>query len=290
MDNFSYVIITPVRNEEDNIERTIHSVLNQTICPSQWIIVDDGSTDNTPHILKMHVSDYPWIKTFTRENRGHRSSGTGVMESFIFGIEQITEHNWDFLVKLDADMSFDTKYFENIISKFVNNPNLGIGGGTILININGRNDIERPKDPKFHVRGATKFYRKECFLQIQPFVVGPGWDTVDELKANMLGWTTKTFKDLYIYHNKLTGIADGSFKNSVKNGLANYVTGYSPIFMFFKCLLRIFERPHFVITFGLLCGYIYGYISNSPQVNNDLKSYIRSEQRKQLLFRDSLWS
>ena len=43
----SYIIITPAFNEENNIRRTIESILKQTVLPLEWIIVNDGSTDST---------------------------------------------------------------------------------------------------------------------------------------------------------------------------------------------------------------------------------------------------
>ena len=42
-----YVVITPVRDEENYIRFTIQSMINQTLRPQEWIIVDDGSTDKT---------------------------------------------------------------------------------------------------------------------------------------------------------------------------------------------------------------------------------------------------
>ena len=45
-----YVIITPVKNEEKYIAHTIDSVCNQILKPEEWLIVDDGSEDETKKI------------------------------------------------------------------------------------------------------------------------------------------------------------------------------------------------------------------------------------------------
>jgi glycosyltransferase involved in cell wall biosynthesis len=213
-----YLVITPVRDEVRFIERTIESVRAQTVLPSQWVIVDDGSTDGTSELLNRIAVEVPWITVVQRPNRGHRSAGGGVMEAFYAGYAASTLDGWDFIVKLDADLSYDPTYFEQCFRKFSKDPRIGIGGGTIYQIEGAQRTIDAPGDPPFHVRGATKIYRRECWERIEPLVVGPGWDTIDEVKANRLGWTTRTFPDLQLIQHKPTGAADGSWRDAYKNG------------------------------------------------------------------------
>lgn len=286
-----YVIISPVRNEEADIEKTIYSVVSQSIKPSEWVIVNDGSTDNSRRIIQSYADQYTWIHVIDREDRGFRSSGVGVMETFYEGYDALEMEDWDFLVKLDGDLSFEKEYFEKCLEYFDANPNIGIGGGTIYNNIEkGTPQIDRKKDPVFHVRGATKIYRKQCWDAIGKLVRAVGWDTLDEIKANMLGWETRSFPDLVVVQHRNTGSADGIWKNWVKNGRANYVSAYHPFFMFFKCLKRIATKPYLVQSAGLFYGYISGYFKNVQQVDDrELKKYLRREQIKKLLMRDSIW-
>src|SRR5205823_8405038 len=97
---------------------------------------------------------------------------------------------------------------------------------------------ESPRDPPFHVRGATKIYRRECWEAIGQVVRAPGWDTIDEFKANMLGWKTYSFRDIPVRHHRYTGSVDGTWKNYVKFGLGSYIVGYHPLFMLLKCIIR----------------------------------------------------
>jgi len=184
--DIQYVIITPVRDEALYIEKTIESVASQTIKPVEWVIVNDGSTDDTGKIIDQYSKNYPWMHIIHRENRGFRKSGGGVIEAFYDGYNSLKSKDWDFIVKLDGDLSFKQDYFEGCFERFRANPKLGIAGGTICHLING---ILKPeKNPQFHVRGATKIYRKVCWDAIGGLIKAPGWDAVDEVKANMLGW------------------------------------------------------------------------------------------------------
>ena len=214
-----YIVITPARDEEAYLERTIASVASQTILPLQWIIVNDGSCDRTGEILDRAASQYPWITARHRPNRGFREAGGGVIATFYDGYAQIRFPQWDFLVKLDADLSFSEDYFESCFAEFARDTRLGIGGGGIYHDQDGELKLE--KNPQFHVRGATKIYKRECWEALGGLLRAPGWDTVDELKANMLGWTTRTFVDLRLSHYRFTGAADGAWNDCIKNGRAN---------------------------------------------------------------------
>ncbi|MGO9373414.1 MAG: glycosyltransferase family 2 protein, partial [Syntrophobacteraceae bacterium] len=218
-----------------------------------------------------------------RPDRGFRKSGGGVIEAFYDGYSVVDRKDFDFLVKLDGDLSFAPDYFEKCFDYFAGEPMLGIGGGMICRLDNGQLKEDSAGDPPFHVRGATKIYRRKCWETIKPLVKAPGWDTVDEVKANMLGWTSRTFRDLSLVQHKPTGAADGKWRNWFKNGLANYVTGYHPIFMLGKCFKRTFQQPYFVTAVALWAGFCSGYIKQLPQVKDrQLIRYLRRQQLRRL--------
>jgi len=283
-----YVIITPVRNEEKYIEKTIQSLIVQTIKPLEWVIVDDGSTDNTVNIIKAYIHDHSWIKLKQKVDRGFRQAGTGVIEAFYDGYNYLSSNEWDYIVKLDGDLTFSNNYFERCFYIFSQNKKLGITGGTIDHIINGKRVEE--KNPLFHVRGATKIYRRECWDAIGGLLMAPGWDTVDEVHANMLGWETRSLPDIRLVHLKYTGSADGPWKNAVKGGIANYIAGYHPLFLLLRCLKRITDKPYCIVSIGLLYGFIKGYIKKIPQIENkELIRYLRKEQLKRICLRKSIW-
>lgn len=289
--SIKYIVITPVRDEVNFVEKTIESVCEQTIKPLRWIIVDDGSTDGTGAILDVYASKYDWITIVHRPDRGSRVAGGGVVEAFYSGFNVITESEWDFIVKLDGDLSFDPDYFEKCFEIFDNEKSLGIGGGTVCKMENGEKKVDSIGDPPFHVRGATKIYRRECWDKIKPLLQAPGWDTIDEVKANYHGWTTRTFKGLDLMQHKPTGGADGEWKNWLKNGRANYITGYHPLFMLIKCIKRLFRKPYMVTGIGLFVGYIGGYLKGIPMMpDREAINYLRQQQLKRIFFQHSIYS
>jgi poly-beta-1,6-N-acetyl-D-glucosamine synthase len=283
-----YVVITPARDEAEHLERTIRSVVAQTVQPSQWIIVNDGSCDETGEIIGRFAAQYEWITARHRLNRGYREAGGGVVKTFNDGYEQIRVQDWDLLVKLDADLSFEPTYFERCILEFERDTKLGIGGGAIYHENNG--ELELEKNPAFHVRGATKMYRRACWDALGGLVQAPGWDTIDEVKANMLGWSTRSFPDLRVSHSRFTGSAAGPWRDCIKNGRANYVTGYHPLFMMVKCLRRLVKRPFLLGSIGLMWGFVSSYWNGSPRIEDPrLLRYTRDQQLKRLFLQQSIW-
>lgn len=286
--NERYVIITPVRDEEAFIEKTIQSVISQTILPMEWIIVNDGSTDGTRDIVDKYAKQHSWIRPVHRENRGFRSAGGGVIEAFYAGYKSIKVKDWDYIVKLDGDLSFEDDYFAKSFEHFKTLGNVGIGGGLIYNLVSG--GLRKERSPLFHVRGATKIYKKDCWEAIGGLMQAPGWDTLDEVKANMIGWNTQTFTDLRVIHYRYTGAADGQWRTCVKYGRANYISGYHPLFMFLKCIIRSFHKPYLIGAVGLAYGFASGYIKKIPQINDkQLIAYLRKQQLNKLTLRASIW-
>jgi len=285
---WKYVIISPVRDEEKYIEQTIQSVLHQTILPVEWIIVNDGSSDRTAKIIEKHAAQQHWITPVHRKNRGARKSGSGVMEAFYDGYTAMGSRSWDFLVKLDGDLSFASDYFARCLERFALNPRLGVGGGVIAYEEEGSLKYETAHN--FHVRGATKIYRRGCWEAIHGLIRETGWDTVDEVKANMLGWESRTFEDIPIIQHRKTGAADGWWRDNFKNGRGDYICGYHPLFMFLKCVKRFFQVPYAIGSLGLASGYVGAYLQRLPRVEDDqVIRYLRKQQINRLIAAKSIW-
>jgi poly-beta-1,6-N-acetyl-D-glucosamine synthase len=286
--DIKYVIVTPVRDEEQYIEETVRSVASQTILPAEWIVVNDGSSDQTGEILDRCAAQLHWMRVIHRPNRGFRKSGGGVIEAFYDGYNALRNSSWDFVVKLDGDLTLAPTYFEKCFEHFRDQPKLGIGGGAICHEVDGQLKVEA--NPKFHVRGATKIYRRECWEAIGGLWSAPGWDTIDEAKANMLGWKSDTFGELHLCHHRVTGTADGLLRDRIKHGLACYVSGYHPLFLAASCLYRIVQKPYVVGSFAIGYGFVKGYVDHVPRVNDTrLIGYMRSQQLRRLCGLETIW-
>ena len=283
-----YVVVTPVRDEELHLPRTIESMVRQTILPQQWVIVNDGSKDRTASVIDEAAKEYPWIRAVHRGDRGYRKWGAGIIEAFYDGYRALNLTDWEFMSKMDGDLSFEPNYFESTFVKFRNDPALGIGGGVLYHEDNGRRVLEN--HPKFHVRGGAKIYRRACWEAIGGLWVGPGSDTVDEVKANMLGWTTSSFFDIHMTHHRFTGASWGRWGGLVKDGKIDYVSGYHPLFLGAKSVRRLFRRPYLLCSFALLYGYISAYWQQIPRVDEpDVIRYLRRQQLAKLFGGETIW-
>jgi poly-beta-1,6-N-acetyl-D-glucosamine synthase len=283
-----YVIITPVRDEEEHIGATIESVRRQTLLPAEWVIVDDGSSDRTGEIIDRYAAQYSWIRVLHRKNRGFRKSGGGVMEAFYDGHNTLRCNDWDFIVKLDGDLSFAPEYFEKCFDYFRKDPDLGIGGGEIHHSVVGMAKLE--ENPRFHVRGATKVYRRTCWEAIGGLWPAPGWDTIDEVKANMSGWRTYSFADLHLLHHRLTGSAEGLLRDRVKHGVACYASGYHPLFVAVSCLRRVTQKPYVSGSLAIAYGFLKAYWTHPPRLEDrSYIAYIRGQQLKRLCGMQTIW-
>src|SRR5438105_15818394 len=94
-----YCLITPCRDEAKYARRTIECILAQTIKPALWVIVDDGSSDETPNILREYAARVPWIRIITRGDRGDRKLGGGVIEAFDAGYASINPDDFNYVCK-----------------------------------------------------------------------------------------------------------------------------------------------------------------------------------------------
>lgn len=283
-----YFIISPARNEEKLIEYTLHSIIKQSLLPEQWIIVDDGSSDNTALIVKKYCEEFSWITLISIPDRGYAKYGSGVVEAFYKGYELIKNEYFDYIVKLDCDLGFDPSYFEDIFSKFANDSRLGIASGHTYYKKNS--ELIWEDSPLDHTRGVSKIYRKACFEEIGGLKKTLGWDNIDEVTARMKGWITRSFPELKIIHHRQLGSTIGITKGNERHGYTDYITGYHPIYFIVKTLYRVFSKPYVIGSLFSFYGFFYASIKRKPRaVSNDFIEFIRKEQM-QKLFNFSFWS
>jgi glycosyltransferase involved in cell wall biosynthesis len=278
MDKNKYILITAARNEETLIEDTIKCVINQTLKPALWIIVSDNSTDKTDEIVLKYVDKYNFIRLIRNEATDDRN-----FASKVFALNlALTKVNIDYhyIGILDADITFDTNYYEMILNEFEKNEKLGLAGGEFFDVVGDRKF--RVLKSSSSVRGGIQLFRKECFIKIHNFVPlkNGGEDVITEVLARKNGWETKSFNHLMLEHHRLTGSGSWNvWESKFKEGLLSYSMGYHPLFQFLKSIHRIKERPYLLSGMLHLLGFIYGNIKREKRhVSQDFIDYIRKEQ------------
>lgn len=284
-----YVIISPVRNEEEFIETTIQSVVSQSIPPAEYIIVNDGSTDATRSIAEKYEKQHDWIKIIDRPPKEH-SPGAGVVNAFYDGYNTLTVKDWDFVIKLDGDLKFDEDYFEAQINHFDKNPKLGIASGRTYQIKHGK--LRMDYIPEDHTRGPAKMYKRDCWEDIGGLPSVLGWDTLDELKAQVLGWETKNFKDLVLIHYKPVGYKQKNIiRRELKAGERHHYLGYLPAFVILRGFYRMLQKPIIIAGILNLCGYIQAVVTRGPQIEDkEIIAHLRKKQKQRLIFKRRLFN
>ena len=219
----NYYIIIPAYNEEKYIALTLQSILSQTVLPKKIVVVNDNSTDKTAEIVSTFIKENPFFIIINSTSEAIHLPGSKVIQAFHKGFDSL-DNNYDFIVKLDADLILPNNYFETIISHFKSDSTIGMVGGFAYIEKNGSWILENLTD-KDHIRGAFKAYRKDCLLQIGNLKPAMGWDTVDELLCKFYHWKVVTDASLKVKHLKPTG-ANYNKTARYKQGEAFYTLGY----------------------------------------------------------------
>jgi biofilm PGA synthesis N-glycosyltransferase PgaC len=276
----NYVLITPARNEADNIPRLAECVLGQTYSPDRWVIVDDASTDDS-RALALELADaVPWIRVVDspgsqvragRLNQGRR--GGRDMIAFNTGLRAI-DCACDFVVKVDADVSFEPDFFKRLLGEFATDPTLGIASGTCHELVKGQ---WRPYHvARSHVRGATRTYRRACFEDVAPLAERIGWDGVDEARAHLHGWRTGCIPTLPFYHHRALGARDGGRRAWAAQGDLAWYLGYRPSYVVLRALFRSLREPQAV---AMITAYLYAAVGRAERAEQEVRTHTKGQQR-----------
>jgi glycosyltransferase involved in cell wall biosynthesis len=273
-----YVVISPVRDEERTIEATIDSMLAQTIPPRRWILVDDGSRDRTREIAERRLGGCGFASLLAREDRGFRSLGPGVVEAFNAGLERLRGVAFDFVVKLDGDLSFASDYFERLLGRFDANPKLGMASGKTFLLRRGRKVLEWCHDD--HVRGPAKMYSRECFEAIGGLRPVRGWDMIDETLAQMRGFETRSFLDLELVHHRPIDARQANvLRSRFEMGRVYHHLGYHWLYHLARCLRSsLQDYPRGVGGVLLLAGYASAALAREQKIDPDYVAFVRARQ------------
>ncbi len=269
-----YYIIIPAHNEADFIALTLNSIVSQTLLPSKVVVVNDNSTDATASIVTEFSNAHDYISLVNKTSEAIHLPGSKVIQAFHKGFETV-DADYDFIVKLDADLILPDNYFETIINHFKKDNKIGMVGGFAYIEKNGQWILENLTD-KDHIRGAFKAYRKECFLQIGNLKPAMGWDTVDELLCKFYGWKIVTDASLKVKHLKPTG-ANYNKTARFKQGEAFYSLGYGfVITAIASAKLAIMKRKP-LLFFDYVQGFWKAKFSKKPLlVSDEQAKFIRN--------------
>lgn len=279
-----YVLVTAAYNEESRIGNLIQSVAAQTYRPAKWVIVSDGSTDRTDEI----VADYALRTGFIhllRTMGNHRHSWVNQVHAINLGFQELWPLTFDFIGNLDADITVEPAYFAELMTRFGEDPTLGVAGGYIY----------EPNKGQFHVRKsnnalsvphAVQLFRRACFEQLGrqylPLPYG-GSDSHAEISARLHGWKTRSFTDLKVYHHRLTGSANGLLRMQYQDGLQDYSLGTHWCFELFRIGRRLGQKPCVLGAMARLCAFTTAFLRHARRpVSAEFIRFLQKEELSRL--------
>ena len=285
--NPRYVVVSPCRDEAKFMRRTLDSVAAQTIRPALWVVVDDGSKDDTPRILEEYARRLPWLRVIRRDDRGRRYVGAGVMDAFYAGLETVELGQFEYVCKLDMDLDLPPRYFETLIRRMEAEPRLGATSGKPYFPHPRTGVLTPEKVGDENAVGASKFYRTTCFQEIGGFVRNLMWDAIDCHRTRMLGWIVESVdaEDLRFLHLRPMGSSHkGILHGKARDGHHHWVLGSWPPFALAACASRVFTYPMLTGSLAMLWGYLSSAAKRTPRYENpEFRRFLRRYQRASLV-------
>lgn len=282
MEYTGYILVTPVRDEEKTIGLTIAAVLAQTIRPREWVIVSDGSVDRTNEIIANASKEHSWIRLLALPPRTGRDFAA-VVRNTERGVCAVACEDYEFVGLLDSDVTFQSDYFEQLLTRFAADPRLGLAGGVVI-------DVGTPPDRlprnRRDVPGAVQFFRRECFESLGGLIAVPegGWDALTCVVARLRGYKTCLFTDLIVDHHKPRNVAHGGLlRRRWQLGVRDYGLGYNALFELAKCCSKAHHHPIALGAAAWWLGYCWAALRRRRRIiPADLIALIRREQSERL--------
>jgi biofilm PGA synthesis N-glycosyltransferase PgaC len=286
------LLITPARDEAAHLETTIRAVAAQSRPPDLWLIVDDGSTDETPELLARLAAEVPFLEArrVPPTNRAEGEDGLALAAeaaAFNAALTSVDVDHFTHIGKLDADVELPPPYLEHLLERFAEEPDLGIAGGTLL-------ELEeggwRPtRVPANHVRGALKLYSRECFEAIGGIQERLGWDTIDETYARMRGFETRSLPELQARHHRPVATRGGTLRGRARHGQCAYILRYGFWWVALRSLKVACLRPRGLSGVAFLYGYLRAALLRQGRVEDEqYRRFVARELRGRALAASSL--
>ena len=277
-----YLLISPCRDEAQYLRRTLDSVAAQSVPPALWVVVDDGSRDETPAILDECVRRLPYLRVVRRADRGRRWVGPGVIAAFYAGLETVRLEDFEYLCKLDMDLELPARYFELLMQRMEGDPRIGTTSGKPWF-IHSQSGALVPEvcGDEMSV-GMTKFYRVACFKEIGGFVRQVMWDGIDCHRARMLGWIAESvdLEPIRFVHLRPQGASHkGIWTGRLRAGFGQYFMGTSPLYYLAVVLYRLPTHPVLIGSVAMLWGYLRSWFKGLPRYEDlEFRRFLRSYQ------------
>jgi poly-beta-1,6-N-acetyl-D-glucosamine synthase len=276
----SLAVIAPFLDEETHLPRFLASVERQTSPADVLVLVDDGSRDRSAELAAAVCERVTYIRLLRRPPRpseADRLQRASEYAAFQWAAARL-ERPYDIVAKVDTDLELTPRLFEDIRTRMAADARLGIAGG--FLSAVGAAGRRREHCPPYHVRGAVKFYRRQCLAEISPVEAILGWDGIDEYRARMLGWRTRSFATPGgdTLHLRPMGAHGGRLRHERRLGMCDWAIGYHPLWVGLRAMRALRHRPPGMAALAYLSGWAGAGVVRRPRAHDSVRAYVRREQ------------
>ena len=280
------LVITPAHNESDHIGEVVTAVRDQTRPPDLWLIVDDGSTDDTAAIAAELERTTPFLRVLSVPPAGPADTDDRLAvaleaRAFNWALRQVDWHDYDFVGKLDADIVPPPETYERLLAEFAADEELWLAG-TYLEEDHGRG-WEVNEHPAYHVNGGLRLYRRECLELLDGLPERLSWDTIDATYARMKGHRTQSFPDLRARHLRRSGAAAGFLRGKARHGECVWLVAYPPTLVLARAARMSVKRFGPLAGLAFLWGYARAAVRRRGRIDDEaFLRFARDEQRRRI--------
>lgn len=247
-----FLIIIPAHNEESNLPFTLDSLLRQSYRDFKTVVVNDGSTDNTPAVIRKYTDKDSRLTSVTLEKSAHQP-GSKVVHAFKNGLQTQNMDDFDIICKFDADIILPENYLKTLKKAFEKNADYGLVGGLLYVE-KGVGWVYEGNSNRHHVRGPVKAYRKDSFLQMKGIRETLGWDNIDAVLLENLGWKEVVLPELHVRLIKIKG-ADYTMRPAEYYGRYFYFLGLNRCLSYIAAAKEAFKAKSASFFFSMVKSY-----------------------------------
>jgi glycosyltransferase involved in cell wall biosynthesis len=301
MMNNEYILITPVFNEEDNIESLFYTINKQTKKPILWIISDNESTDNTKRQIldgreELEI-DIEIVSTPRVGGINSLNFSTNQKHAYDFAVEIARKNNLDYsyIAKIDADTRLPIDFFEELIKCISSNENVGIVSARSYTCHEYRpGNKETPKPEECHFDKIEKnamrdirLYCREMLNEIGGFVVSKySTDTIMMARSIMTGRKIRICQNTYfVLIRESRSSMKGDYGSYLAYGTGIHYLGYSMNEAIASTAYSIIARRD-LKAIGILLGYLRSFVNGQERYpDKKVRDMIRSMKRSTIIFK-----
>ncbi len=287
-----YVLLTPIKNEEQYLPSLAEMLLRQAVRPALWLLINDASTDGSQAIMDELAAAHDWVFSITLpyEPGGLGLHYAGVVHQGFTALQAEAAQRgigFDLLGKVDADVIFDADCFASLLTEFASDERLGIASPSLTnADVGEEGKVQAVKKEVVlsdHPTDGIRLFRRACFEEMGGSPVTRAPETVAEAKATLSGWKLRRFADIPAYHRRKAHSATSLWARWEMAGSEQYYLGYHPVLVLgHACYEFLFRSPKYLFL-AHLSGYAKAVFRREERIADaEVRAYFGRQRLREV--------